>query len=51
MTIHTTDILVSGGGLAGLIAAIAFAKAGFDTVCVDPNSAGARRPIGIDQTQ
>lgn len=37
MTIHTTDILVSGGGLAGLIAAIAFAKAGFDTVCVDPN--------------
>ncbi len=31
-----TDIVVSGGGLAGMITAIAFAKAGFETLCVDP---------------
>lgn len=32
----TKDIVVSGGGLAGMVAAIAFARAGFDTLCVDP---------------
>ena len=31
-----TDILVSGGGVAGLVAAIAFGNAGFDVICVDP---------------
>ena len=31
-----TDILVSGGGVAGLTAAAAFGSAGFDVVCVDP---------------
>lgn len=31
-----TDILVSGGGVAGLIATAAFASAGFTTICVDP---------------
>jgi 2-octaprenyl-6-methoxyphenol hydroxylase len=30
------DILVSGGGIAGLAATAAFAEAGFDVVCVDP---------------
>ncbi|ETA52921.1 UbiH/UbiF family hydroxylase [Ponticoccus alexandrii] len=30
------DILVSGGGIAGLTAAAAFAGAGFRVVCVDP---------------
>ncbi|WP_420860758.1 UbiH/UbiF family hydroxylase [Algirhabdus cladophorae] len=31
-----TDILVSGGGIAGLAAAYAFGQAGFKTICVDP---------------
>ena len=31
-----TDILISGGGVAGLTAAAAFASAGFSTICVDP---------------
>ncbi len=31
------DILISGGGVAGLAAACAFGQAGFSTVCVDPN--------------
>ncbi|TMV09504.1 UbiH/UbiF family hydroxylase [Ruegeria sediminis] len=30
------NILVSGGGIAGLTAAAAFGAAGFDVVCVDP---------------
>ena len=32
----TTDILVSGGGIAGLTAAAAFGAAGFSVICVDP---------------
>ena len=32
----STDILVSGGGVAGLAAAAAFGAAGFTVVCVDP---------------
>ena len=31
-----TDILISGGGVAGLTAAAAFGSAGFTTICVDP---------------
>ena len=31
-----TDVLISGGGVAGLVAAAAFGTAGFTTVCVDP---------------
>ena len=31
-----TDILVSGGGVAGLTAAAAFGSAGFSVICVDP---------------
>ena len=31
-----TDILVAGGGFAGLCATAAFAAAGFKTLCVDP---------------
>ncbi len=30
------DVLVAGGGVAGLTAAAAFAAAGFETMCVDP---------------
>ena len=33
---QTTDILISGGGVAGLAAAAAFGSAGFRVVCVDP---------------
>ena len=34
---HTrTDIIISGGGIAGLTATCAFAQAGYDVVCVDP---------------
>ncbi|MFV2053408.1 UbiH/UbiF family hydroxylase [Aliiroseovarius sp. YM-037] len=32
------DILVSGGGVAGLIAATAFGSAGYSVLCVDPNA-------------
>jgi 2-octaprenyl-6-methoxyphenol hydroxylase len=31
-----TDILVAGGGVAGLAATAAFAAEGFDVICVDP---------------
>ena len=31
-----TDILISGGGVAGLTAAVAFGAAGFKVLCVDP---------------
>ncbi len=31
-----TDIMISGGGIAGLTAACAFGSAGFKIVCVDP---------------
>lgn len=33
----TTDILIAGGGVAGLTAAAAFGTAGFDVVIVDPS--------------
>lgn len=32
----TCDILISGGGIAGLTAAAAFGTAGFQVICVDP---------------
>jgi 2-octaprenyl-6-methoxyphenol hydroxylase len=34
----TTDILISGGGVAGLTAAAAFGSAGFRVICVDPEA-------------
>ena len=36
MTRESTDILISGGGPAGLAAAAAFGSAGFSVICVDP---------------
>jgi 2-octaprenyl-6-methoxyphenol hydroxylase len=36
MADQTCDILISGGGIAGLAAAAAFGTAGFDVMCVDP---------------
>jgi 2-octaprenyl-6-methoxyphenol hydroxylase len=41
-----TDILVAGGGIAGLAATARLAAAGFDVTCVDPAPAGAP---GADQ--
>lgn len=37
MSQHTCDVLISGGGIAGLTAAAAFGTAGFEVVCVDPS--------------
>lgn len=34
---ETTQILISGGGVAGLTAACAFGSAGFRVICVDPS--------------
>jgi 2-octaprenyl-6-methoxyphenol hydroxylase len=36
MARQKTDILISGGGIAGLTAACAFAQAGNEVICVDP---------------
>ena len=33
---ETCDILISGGGIAGMTAAAAFGTAGFKVICVDP---------------
>ncbi len=38
MTRQTVDILISGGGVAGLAAAAAFGGAGFSVLCVDPSA-------------
>lgn len=49
MTRTTTDILISGGGVAGLTAAAAFASAGFDVVCVDPaHPVTSEEAVGAD---
>ena len=37
MATKSCDILVSGGGIAGMTAACAFGSAGFDVICVDPS--------------
>jgi 2-octaprenyl-6-methoxyphenol hydroxylase len=36
MSRDRTDILISGGGIAGLVAAAAFARSGFSVIVVDP---------------
>ena len=43
MTNQTCDILISGGGIAGLTAAAAFGSAGFHVICVDPTPPVTRR--------
>lgn len=44
-----TDILVSGGGVAGLTAAAAFGSAGFSVICTDPEPpVTAREARGAD---
>ena len=36
--IEHKDIVISGGGIAGLVAAVAFGNAGLDVLCVEPTS-------------
>ena len=36
MARERTDILIAGGGIAGLTAAVAFGSAGFSVICIDP---------------
>ena len=36
MTQDTHDIVIAGGGIAGMIATLVFAQEGFSTLCVDP---------------
>ena len=42
MNLEHTDILISGGGVAGLACAAAFGTAGFRVICVDPTPPDAR---------
>jgi 2-octaprenyl-6-methoxyphenol hydroxylase len=46
------EVLIAGAGLAGLTAAIAFARAGFDVVCcgVDERTAGGRTVAMLDRS-
>lgn len=50
MTRSSTDIFISGGGVAGLTAAAAFGSAGFHVICVDPEPPVTDRDTdGADQ--
>ncbi|KPA20088.1 2-octaprenyl-3-methyl-6-methoxy-1,4-benzoquinol hydroxylase [Shimia sp. SK013] len=44
-TSATVDILISGGGIAGLTAAAAFGNAGFSVQCVDPTPPVTERDV------
>ncbi|SPH21861.1 2-octaprenyl-3-methyl-6-methoxy-1,4-benzoquinol hydroxylase [Ascidiaceihabitans donghaensis] len=49
MTNQTCDIVISGGGIAGLTAAAAFGAAGFHVICVDPTPPVTQRDaVGAD---
>lgn len=43
--INSCDILISGGGIAGLTAAAAFGTAGYNVVCVDPTPPITERDV------
>ncbi|MEP2031009.1 MAG: UbiH/UbiF family hydroxylase [Paracoccaceae bacterium] len=45
MSTESIDILISGGGIAGLTAAAAFGSAGFDVICVDPAAPVTERDV------
>jgi len=45
MTDDTCDILISGGGVAGLTAAAVFGTAGFRVICVDPTPPITERDV------
>lgn len=42
------DVVVIGGGIAGLASAVALAQSGFDTICVDPLPADPERAGELD---
>ncbi|AAV94659.1 UbiH/UbiF family hydroxylase [Ruegeria pomeroyi] len=42
---ESCDILISGGGIAGLTAAAAFGSAGFSVICVDPAPPVTKRDV------
>ncbi len=44
------DVLVSGGGIAGLIAAVGFGAIGFSVLCVDPMPASKDTPKDLRST-
>lgn len=49
MRTQDCDILISGGGIAGLAAAAAFGSAGFSVICVDPTPPVTERDaVGAD---
>ncbi len=48
MSIETTDIVISGGGIAGLIAAAAFGAEGYGVILVDPAPAYDETRAGGD---
>ncbi len=45
-----TDILISGGGIAGRIAACAFGSAGYSVLCVDPQPASGKAIVDLRST-
>ncbi|CUH83877.1 UbiH/UbiF family hydroxylase [Thalassovita mediterranea] len=45
MQTYDVDILVSGGGVAGLTAAAMFGQAGFSVICVDPTPPVTERDV------
>lgn len=49
MTRQNIDVLISGGGVAGLAAAVAFGSVGFSVLCVDPSApVTERQAAGAD---
>jgi flavin-dependent dehydrogenase len=44
-TVHTCDVTVIGGGLAGMAASLHLAKAGLRVVCIEPETQ-VRQPVG-----
>jgi len=44
-TLHTSDVTVIGGGLAGMAASLHLAKAGLRVICIEPET-GVHQPVG-----
>ena len=47
---HREEILVSGGGLAGLIAAVAFGDSGYEVLCIDPTGENKFKQVDLRTT-
>ena len=46
MTIEKVDVFVSGGGIAGMVATIAFEQLGYSVICADPEPPAQTREAG-----